>query len=464
MGPTAALCKFATGLKRRDVPDEVMERSLYITLDGIGCGLFASHLEWSRRAVEALTEDEGPGAGVIWGWGQGTSATLSALLNGTFIQGSELDDYHPYPLHSCACVLPSVFGAAAIAPKMSGEDAAVAIVVGLETGPRIAQSMGGIDLLHLGWHCGPVYGTIASGAAASRALSLSEEQSEDAIGIAATQASGLMSAQFEAMVKRMHSGFAARNGLTGAILARRGFTGIRAVLERDYGGFASTFTNGKFDLAPLTDGLGENWSLMEIAIKPPYSCMGLLHTPIEAIVDMQANDRLKADDVEHVRIGYPTVALGHAGWKLERPATGIGAQMNASYAVAVTLIDGEPSVPQFGPGRINADDVWTLMERIETYEDDKLNELGYPYRFASRLEVTTRSGSKLERVIQYPKGHPPRDHSNDEIVAKFRRIMGYVIDEPRQQEIIDAVLNLPTTPDTSRLLAAIGPAVRDPFA
>jgi 2-methylcitrate dehydratase PrpD len=323
--------------------------------------------------------------------------------------------------------------------------------------------MGGIDLLHRGWHCGPVYGTIASGAAASRALALSEEQAEDAIGIAATQASGLMSAQFEAMVKRMHSGFAARNGLTGAILARRGFTGIRAVLERDYGGFASTFTNGKFDLAPLTDGLGERWTLTDIAIKPPYSCMGSLHTPIEAAVDMQAKDGLKAGDVEHVRIGFPTVAWGHAGWQLERPATAIGAQMNASYAVAVTLIDGEPSVLQFGPARINADDVWALMERIETYPDERLDELGHSYRFSCRLEVTTRSGKKLEREIQYPKGYPARAHSNEEIVAKFRRIMGYVIDEPRQQEIIDAVLHLPSAPDTSRLLTAIGQAAQNPF-
>ena len=68
-------------------------------------------------------------------------------------------------------------------------------------------------------------------------LNLDADQTQDAIGIAATQASGLMSAQEGAMVKRMHSGRAAQSGVYGALLARRGFTGIKNVVEADFGGF-----------------------------------------------------------------------------------------------------------------------------------------------------------------------------------------------------------------------------------
>lgn len=464
MGPTQTLCEFSANLSRRDIPDDVFERALYITLDGLGCGLFAAKLDWSARAVHALTEDEDGGRAAIWGWNQPASATLSALLNGTFIQGSELDDYHPYPLHSASVVLPSVLGAAAHANQLTGEEACIAIVIGFETGPRIAKSMGGWNILRQGWHCGSVYGAIASAVAASRALALDALQTEDALGIAATQACGLMSAQFESMVKRMNHGFAARNGLTGAMLARRGFTGIRAVLEREYGGFATVFTGGNFDLSAVTDGLGEDWELRNIGIKPPWTSMGVLHTPIEAVCDMK-REGLAAEDVESVRVGLTEIGYKHGGWQLERPAAVVGAQMNVAYAVAVTLLDGEPSLEQFSPPRINSDEVWHLMERVETYVSPDLDELGEPgIRFASRVEVTTRSGATLEREIVYPVGDPRRrPFSNDEIVAKFRRITNYVMEEDRQQRVIEAVLGLPSAPNTSLLVEALSGHVRAPL-
>lgn len=39
----------------------------------------------------------------------------------------------------------------------------------------------------------------------------------------------------------MQHGFAARNGILAAFLARAEYTGIERVLERSYGGFFSTF-------------------------------------------------------------------------------------------------------------------------------------------------------------------------------------------------------------------------------
>ena len=56
---------------------------------------------------------------------------------------------------------------------------------------------------------------------------------EDALGMAATQSCGLMSAQFESMVKRMQHGFASRNGLTAAALAAP----VRVMFERTLRGF-----------------------------------------------------------------------------------------------------------------------------------------------------------------------------------------------------------------------------------
>ena len=98
--------------------------------------------------------------------------------------------------------------------------------------------------LSRGWHSGVVFGTLSAAAAAGTIYGLNAAGFEDAMGMAATQSCGLMSAQFESMVKRMQHGFASRNGLTAAALAAGGYTGIKRVFERRYGGYLATFGQG----------------------------------------------------------------------------------------------------------------------------------------------------------------------------------------------------------------------------
>lgn len=61
-------------------------------------------------------------------------------------------------------------------------------------------------MLTSGWHSGAIFGPSASSAAVSKLLKLPANLIEDAVGIACTQACGLMSAQFEGEVKRAHHG------------------------------------------------------------------------------------------------------------------------------------------------------------------------------------------------------------------------------------------------------------------
>jgi len=93
---------------------------------------------------------------------------------------------------------------------------------------------------------------------------------EHAFGLGATQACGLMAAQFGAMSKRMHHGIAARNGLYAALLARGGYTGIEGVFEQPYGGYLSTFGEGHNpDVTQITDELGERWETERIVVPEP---------------------------------------------------------------------------------------------------------------------------------------------------------------------------------------------------
>ena len=464
-GCTQVLSQFLARTTLRDIPVDVINRTKHLMLDGIACGLVAARLDWSCRAVETLRALDGDGASVVWGWDRTVPPTTAALLNGTFIQGFELDDYHPFgPLHSEACVLPAVMSTAEHVGGIDGRSFLESVALGFEIGPRIGMAMGGLQLVTRGWHCGAIYGVLGAVAGAGKIRLLNEEQFEDAIGIAATQACGLMSAQFEAMVKRMHSGMAARSGVLAAALADAGFTGIKRVLEREFGGFAATFCGtDPFDLTRLTDGLGQRWEVMRIAVKPEYSAMAGTHSAIEGAIKLRQIPDFHLDKVKAIRIGVVEAMLHHGGFKLERPATSIGAQMNHCYVVAVTLLDGSPSVQQFSPDRINRDDVWNLLERIDVYRDPEIEACGEEGRWGTRLAVTFTDGRTEEVEVRYPKGGSKFPLSDDDIIRKYDRLTSLVLDRKAAESLKNLILDIENCKNVSDLSHLLSGEVRSPF-
>src|ERR1700747_706351 len=368
-GPTGRLAPWVAKTTLADVPASVRDRAKHLMLDGIGCALVGAQLPVSRIGVQGVTALDSAGDVALVGWGgRATSATSAAMLNSSFIQGFELDDYHPLaPLHSNSLVLPAMLAAAPRAGRVSGGRFLPGAILGYETGPRVGEALGGLDMLSRGWHSGVVFGPLAAAAAAGTLYGLDAAGFEDAFGMAGTQSCGLMSAMYESMVKRMQHGFASRNGLTAAALAAAGYAGIKRVFERPYGGWLAVFGEGHRTYPEdISKGLGVLWETERIAIKP-YACMGLLHAAIDAAFELRP--KVDVSQIQRIDIDMGEAAYAHGGWQPGRPLEVIGAQMNAAYAVAVALLDGDVLVDQFRHDRINRDDVWTLIDRTITHHE-----------------------------------------------------------------------------------------------
>ena len=111
-------------------------------------------MPWSDLAVRAICEIEGDGPVSLWG-GTPRTGGRGGFIVPDFVQGFELDDYHQFgPVHSAACVIPSVLASAQHVTGTTGRDVVEAVCLGFEVGPRVGMSMGGLALAARGWHCG----------------------------------------------------------------------------------------------------------------------------------------------------------------------------------------------------------------------------------------------------------------------------------------------------------------------
>jgi 2-methylcitrate dehydratase PrpD len=448
LGPTERLAGWVAGMSLDDVPPEVVERARHLLLDGLGCALIGAQLPWSRTATEAVLDIDGTGDAVVIGTGRTASAPAAAVLNGTFIQGFELDDFHPVaPLHSCALVWPALLSTAATMPTVSGRDLLTAAIVAFEVGPRVGYTLHGAQMLDRGWHSGSVFGTHPAAMASGKLRGLDAARLEDALGLAGTQSAGLMAAQYEAMSKRMHHGLAARNGFYAAGLAAHGYTGIKRVFERDYGGFLSVFGEGHDpDPAPLTDDLGTRWETGTIMVKS-YAAMGGLHGAVDAARALRPH--LGPARITGIDITVGSTVHKHGWWRPERPITSTGAQMNIGYVTAAALLDGNVLPEQFTPARLDADDVWRLIGRTEVHLDATRDHAD---AYATDLDVTTDDGGVHHARVASPHGAPGDPVTNEEVVAKFHALTSRVMGAHRAAAIAERMGQLDSLDDVTELI------------
>ena len=448
---TRGIAAFVSGLTLDSVPEEVRHRCKLLMLDSFGCALYGARLEWTKILIETLSAIDRSEGCRLWGSNKKLSATNAALVNGTQVQGFELDDVHRRGvLHVGAVTLPALTAVCEMRPDMTGEAYLTAAVAGYEIGPRVGNCMGQ-EHIGQGWHSGATVGVYSAAAGAARGLELTADQTVHALGIAGTQSAGLMAAQFGAMVKRMHAGKSAQSGLLGALLASRGFTGIIDIFEAPYGGFCSTFSrsNDRYNLEELTAGLGEQFETMNIALKF-YSCVGSNHTTLDAIRDIQGRRPFTLDELDKVVVKGSQVTVDHVGWPY-RPEGLTSAQLNLPYCVATLLLENEVFVDQFDEGCVTNPERIELSKKVEVVHDPEITALGSKFRHKVHVEIHLNDGSVHKETREAPRGSETDFASDEQILRKFNILARDVLPDQQRDDFVDAVLNLEKLPKASRL-------------
>ena len=448
---TRGMAEFVANLRFEDIPADVRQRIKLLMLDSLGCALYGAKLEWSRILQQRLGELDTTRMCAVWGTKQRISAPHAALINGTQVQGFELDDVHRQGmLHVGSVVLPALIAVTEFNKGLSGREFLTAAVAGYEIGPRVGICMGP-EHLEQGFHTGATFGVFSAAAGSARGLKLDAAKTVHALGIAGTQAAGLMAAQFGAMVKRMHSGRSSQSGLYGALLAEAGFTGIINVFESEYGGFCTTFSRStdRFKIEELTAGFGSVWQTMGIALKF-YSCVASNHTTLDALRLMQEEHPFGANDVDKIVVHCTQATAVHVGWKYQ-PQGLTSAQLNLPYCVATLLLDGDVFVDQFSEDRVADPARMALAEKVDVREDPAYTAQGSKSRHLVRVEVHLKGGKKMERIVAAGRGNEHNFASEADVVAKFEKLAIHALPQAQVGELRDALLDIEKLADAGRI-------------
>lgn len=447
--PTRTLAEYIAALTYKNIPEDVVRHIKYCLIDSFGCALFGSTLPWGK-IIRSFAKELGKGKGaLLWGDGAEVPSTSAPLANGTLIHSFEMDDLHRVGvIHPGSEAIPAADALVRCHDNVDGKRFLTAVVAGYEVGCRVAMT-GGASQLRRGFHPSATSGTFAAGAAAAKMLRLNPDKTVHALGIAGTQAAGLMAAQHSSMVKRMHPGRSAQAGVYGALLAAKGFTGIEDILEAPYGGFCSTFID-KPNLSHLCRDLGERFETLNVGFKP-YPCCGSNHTSIDALKKiLYEHPEVNAENVEKIRVRTTRATKLHVGWPYE-PKSMTTAQMNLLFCVAVLLHDRDFFVDQVTEKSIRRADVLATTRKMEVVEDAELEALGDEGRHGVIVEMQLRDGKSYSEKVLHAKGSDKHPMTQAEVMQKFRVLASRVLSPSRVGKLAETLLNLEKLDDARKI-------------
>ncbi len=448
------LAAFAAALRWQDLQAEVIADAKLRVLDTLGVMLAGSLTATGRAMLHgALSLGQGTEAAII-GFPQRSTASLAALVNGTLAHAMDFDDTHNASVMHPSAVSVAAALAVTEATGGTGRDLLLGVALGNEIGCRLGLAAPGA--FHaVGQHPTSVLGTPAAALVAARQLGLGATQMVWALGIAASQGSGVLEAYSDGTwSKTLHPGWAAHAGIVAAHLARAGFTGPETGLDGRYGLFPTHIQaqdyNFAYDLAAAD--LGTTWHSIETAFKL-YPNAHAIHVFAEMALSLHQAHTLTPDRIESVTLHIPAgfegqIAVPRAA-KLS-PGTTTHARASVFYAVAAALTDGTLGMDHYVDAAITRPDILALAPRIHhviTHPDG-------PIRFSGGIEITCTDGRTIGMALDEADGTGTRRQPAARLEAKFRATAGTLLPPDQVERLIALCRDLDGQPDLAGLIAS----------
>lgn len=434
---------YCADLHYDSLPVNVVERVKYCFIDYLAIVLRASTLDSSQPIYELITDLQIPGKASVIGRKQAVNSYWAALANGTAAHSLELDDtYLEGSIHNEVFLFSS---ALALAQELdcNGKQLIEAVVAGFDVACRVAQALKPAATNARGFHPTGTVGAIGAAVAGGKILNLNAEQFANAIGIACSQASGLLEYVTDgAWTKRFHAGWAAHSGLIAASLAKRNFTGPRTSLEGKFG-FLHAYS-GDFILQVLDENLGRDYKILQTAIKY-YPCNYYIQSVNDATLKIVRENNFDSEQIDHIKV-YTVKAAYHIVCspieEKRNPKSMIDAQFSMPFNVALALVKKQVVFSDLIPEIWNDAAIRRLMNVTDCIVDPVL-DADFPAAWPARVEIFLKEKPQpLVAEIKYPKGDRRNPLSWDEIILKHKNIVSGLVNQKVDEELIAFIRDL----------------------
>jgi 2-methylcitrate dehydratase PrpD len=446
---TSAVATIADFVANGTVTTAARERAATAFKDTCGV-MLAGAVEPAARMMQSMAEDEGAGKCLVVGTHLRTSPGFAALANGVAAHSLDYDDMCFVSLAHPSCALVPVILAAGEIVQASGTAILDAYVVGFELECRLGNVMNPRHYHQRGWHCTSSIGTVGAAAAVARVLGLDAQAVQHALGIAASSACGLKE-NLGTMVKPLHAGMAARNGLMAAQLAQRGFTSSPQALDGPQG-YLAAMDSEHATLDSAAADLGIRWEILDtgVTVKLYPSCAAT-HPPLDALIDLKRRERFTADQVQAIDVEVDSMTprlLIHPN-----PTTGLEAKFSMPFCAAAAVVYSRVGIDTFDVDHITNHDVQSLMPRVTLRANDAFDQAA-PLSQA-RVTVRLRDGRVFSQAADGARGYPGR-LTNEELATKFAGCATRTLSETAANTAWAALSNLDTLADVRDLTLVLG--------
>jgi len=446
---TAAMARFAAGLRYEDLSPEAIREAKRYLLDSLGCALGGYGQHDVKIALQVLDEIAGEGPATVIGTGRKIDPVSAALANALMVRVMDYNDiyWQADPSHPSDLIPAAI--ACAERTHRDGKELLVGILLAYEFEMRLCE-IGVPGIRERGWHHATLT-ALAAPIAAGRMLGLDAEQIQHAIGISGSRHAtlGAVTAGKLTMMKNTVDPLATQSGVLAALLAEKGYTGPEHVIDGKEGLAHCLKPEWKLEL--LTDGLGESWRILRCGMKA-FPTEALTHAPISAVLEIVKGNDLKPDDVTEIHIR----SLARAADILADPSkydprTKETADHSLPYCIAAALVDRQMTPVQFTMERIMDATIRAQLPKVKVVADPEI-EAVFPKLQRVKVKITTRAGKSFEKELDYPKGDPRHPLTDQEVEEKFDALAAGVLSAKGRQALKDAVWNLEREHSVSALM------------
>jgi 2-methylcitrate dehydratase PrpD len=427
--PLASVLEWAHGVRYEDLPASAVEASKAYLTNTAAAILGGSAAPGAVEAVRQVREWGGAPQSTVAVHGFKTSAPLAAFANGVMAHALDYDDTQVGTgFHPNVSLVPALLAASELAAGASGRDLVRAHVVALEVACRM--TLAAKNRAAHPWLTTTLFGVFGAAVGASLMLGNGQAALRQAFGIVYSSAGGNRQGLLDGtLIQRVQPGLCAQAGVQAAQLAAQGVTGAQDVLEGRYGLYPSYY--GKdYDLKELTRGLGRDYRMLDLALKP-FPCCSYSQEPIEAALGLAAE---RGFDPESVEEAVVSVASQHAAGLVDHPyaprsCAQVDALFSMQYVIAAALTRKRLGLADFQEAALRDPGVAGYSRRVRVAVD--------PER-PGNVELRLKGGGRLSKRVALARGFPQRPFSASDLSAKLGEC-GALAAAPRTREQLAAL-------------------------